>query len=117
MAYIDACVTAVPSANREKYREHARIAIEVLKDCGATRVWEGWGDDVPGGEVTSFPMAVKLEQGETVCVSWVMWPSREARDAGWQKLMADPRMSPESNPMCYDGKRMIFGGFEMLAEG
>ena len=117
MAYIDACVTAVPTANRAQYIEHARIAIEVLKECGATDAWEAWGEDVPDGKVTSFPMAVKLEAGETVAVSWVVWPSRAARDAGWQKLMADPRMSPEANPMCYDGQRMIFGGFEIIAGG
>ncbi len=30
--------------------------------------------------------------------------------------MSDPRMSHEANPMPFDGKRLIFGGFEMILE-
>ena len=31
-------------------------------------------------------------------------------------LMADPRMQPGTNPMPFDGKRMIFGGFVPIVE-
>ncbi len=77
---------------------------------------ECWGDDVPDGQVTSFPMAVKRKDDETVVFSWIIWPSREVRKAGWEKVMADPRMSADTNPMPFDGKRMIFGGFETIVE-
>jgi len=116
MNYIDGFVAAVPSANREAYREHAAKAAAVLKEHGATGLVECWGDDVPQGQLTSFPMAVKCEAGETVVFSWVSWPSRATRDAGWKKVMADPRMSPEAMKMPFDGKRMIFGGFEILLQ-
>ena len=116
MTYIDGMVAAVPTANREKFKKHAQEAAAVFKDCGALNVMECWGDDVPEGKLTSFPMAVKREPDETVVFSWIVWPSREVRDAGMQKFMADPRMQPDKNPMPFDGKRMIYGGFEVLLE-
>jgi uncharacterized protein YbaA (DUF1428 family) len=30
--------------------------------------------------------------------------------------MKDERMSPEKNPMPFDGKRLIYGGFEPIVE-
>ena len=116
MTYVDGFVAAVPTANRDAFIEHARIAADVLKDCGATRTVECWGDDVPDGKVTSFPMAVKKRDDETIVFSWILWPSKEVRDAGMKKMMKDPRMQPDVNPMPFDGKRVIFGGFEMLLE-
>lgn len=116
MPYIDGFVAAVPTANKDKYLEHARLAAVVFKDHGALSVIECWGDDVPDGELTSFPMAVKKEADETVVFAWVTWPSKEARDAGNAKMMADPRMQPDQNPMPLDGKRLIYGGFEVMME-
>ncbi len=116
MTYVDGFVAAVPTANREKFRKHAEDASEVFKEFGALQIVECWGDDVPEGEVTSFPMAVKCKPDETVVFSWIVWPSREVRDAGHKKMMADPRMDMENNPMPFDGKRMIYGGFEKILE-
>ena len=116
MNYVDGFVAAVPTANREKYREHAAKAAAVFKEHGALTVVECWGDDVPEGKVTSFPMAVKREADETVVFSWITWPSRQIRDDGWKKVMADHRLQPETNPMPFDGKRLIYGGFETIVE-
>jgi uncharacterized protein YbaA (DUF1428 family) len=116
MSYIDGFVAAVPTANRERYREHAQIGARLFKEYGATAVVECWGDSVPPGKVTSFPMAVQCKEDETVVFSWVLWPSKAAHDEAWAKLMKDPRMSPEANPMPFDGKRMIYGAFETLLE-
>ena len=116
MSYVDGFVAAVPSANREAYREHAGKAAAVFKEHGATRVVEAWGDDVPDGKLTSFPLAVQRKDDEAVVFSWVEWPSKEARDAGWAKIMADPRMQPEANPMPFDGQRLIYGGFTPIVE-
>jgi uncharacterized protein YbaA (DUF1428 family) len=116
MTYVDGFVAAVPSANREKYREFSERMAALFREHGASKVVECWGDDVPDGKVTSFPMAVKLQKDETVIFSWITWPSREARDAAMKKVMADPRMQPEKNPMPFDGKRLIFGGFEMIVD-
>lgn len=116
MSYIDGFVAAVPTANKEKYIEHARLAANMFKEFGALKVVETWGNDVPDGEITSFPMAVKAASNETVVFSWVVWPSKEVRDAGWQKMMDDPRMNPENNPMPFDGKRLIYGGFDIILD-
>lgn len=116
MTYIDGFVAAVPTANREKFRAHAAAAAEVFKEHGAVKVMECWGDDVPDGEVTSFPMAVQRKEDETVVFSWIVWPSKEARDEGMQKVMSDQRLHPDVNPMPFDGKRLIYGGFTPVVE-
>ncbi|ENM8381673.1 TPA: DUF1428 domain-containing protein [Vibrio alginolyticus] len=116
MSYIDGFVAAVPTANKEKYIAHAKIAAEMLREFGALKVVETWGSEVPDGEITSFPMAVNAESNETVVFSWVVWPSKEVRDSGWQRIMGDPRMSPDNNPMPFDGKRLIYGGFDVILE-
>jgi len=114
MNYIDGFVAPVPVANREAYREIATMYAGLFKEHGALSVVECWGDDVPEGKVTSFPMAVRREAGETVVFSWVTWPSRATRDAGWKTLMADSRMQPGRHPEVFDGQRLIYGGFEVL---
>jgi uncharacterized protein YbaA (DUF1428 family) len=114
--YIDGFVAAVPTANREAYKKHAQEIARVFKDHGALKMVECWGDDVPDGKLTSFPMAVKKNDDETVVFSWIVWPSRQARDEGVKKVMADPRARPDVNPMPFDGKRLIHGGFDILFE-
>lgn len=116
MNYVDGFVAAVPTSNKEKYIEHAKMSAAVFKEHGALKVVETWEDDVPEGEVTSFSMAVKREANEAIVFSWVTWPSKEARNAGWEAIMADPRMNPEENPMPFDGKRLIYGGFNAILE-
>jgi uncharacterized protein YbaA (DUF1428 family) len=112
MNYVDGFVAAVPTANRETYKVHAEAAAVVFKEHGALKVVECWEDDVPEGKLTSFPMAVKRKDDEAVVFSWILWPSRNVRD----EVMADPRLQPDKNPMPFDGKRLIYGGFEMLVE-
>jgi uncharacterized protein YbaA (DUF1428 family) len=116
MNYIDGFVCAVPNANKQAYIEHAKKTGAIFKDYGALRVVDTWADDVPEGKLTSFSFAVKREETESVVFSWVEWASREARDAGWENIMKDPRMAQNANPMPFDGKRMIYGGFSAIAQ-
>jgi uncharacterized protein YbaA (DUF1428 family) len=124
MSYIDGFVIAVPTANKQKFIDHAKQGDSVFIDLGATRVVECWGDDVQDGKVTDFRRAVQAEEGETVVFSWIEWPDKETRDAAFAKMTewmknpetADPRMDPKKNPMPFDGKRMIFGGFAPIVE-
>lgn len=116
MSYVDGFVAAVPTANKSAYRDHAAKALPLFKEYGAIRVVECWGDDVPEGKVTSFPMAVQRKDDETVIFSWVEWPSKEIRDAGWAAMMKDPRMQTGANPMPFDGARLIYGGFAPLLD-
>ena len=115
MGYVDGFVLPVMEANKEAYRALAAKSAPIFREHGATRVLEAWGDDVSHGKVTDFFRAVKAEEGENVVFSWVEWPSKEARVAGWEKIMADERMKPEGD-MPFDGKRMFWGGFEILLD-
>jgi uncharacterized protein YbaA (DUF1428 family) len=112
MFYVDGFVVPVPTAKKEAYRDIAQAAAQVFKDHGALTVVECWGDDVPPGKVTSFPLSVQLKDDETVVFSWITWPSRSVRDSGMAKAMADPRLQTKDMP--FDGQRMIFGGFESI---
>ena len=114
--YMDGFVLPVPEGNRQAYADMATKAAVVFQEYGATRVVEAWGDDVPDGKVTDFRRAVKAQDGENVVYSFVEWPSKEVRDAGWQKVMADERMKPDHENMPFDGKRMFWGGFRPLVD-
>ena len=116
MTYIDGFVAAVPAENKEAYLEHARITGPVFKKYGALRVMDNWGDEVPDGEVTSFPLAVKAEPGEVIVFSWIEWPSKEAREKGMEQCMADPIFNDDTMEMPFDGKRMLIGSFETISE-
>lgn len=116
MPYIDGFVLAVPTANRQAFIDHAKAFNPLFIEYGASRVIEGWGDDVPEGKVTDFRRAVQATGEETVCFSWVEWPDKATRDAAMEKMMQDPRMDPAANPMPFDGQRMIFGSFDSVFE-
>ncbi|MEO5671271.1 MAG: DUF1428 domain-containing protein [Ramlibacter sp.] len=116
MNYIDGLVASVPTANRETYIRHTSQMAVLFKEHGALEVVDCWGDDVPEGKLTSFTMAVKREPNESVVFSWITWPSRAVRDEAWKKIMADPRMETFGKSMPFDGKRMIFGGFQVISQ-
>ena len=119
MPYIDGFVAAVPTANKQKFIDHARLGDPVFIEQGATRVVECWEDDVPDGKVTDFRRTVQAKPDESVVFSWIEWPDKPTRDAGMKKMMEDPRMQPshpDHPPMPFDGKRMIFGGFTPVVE-
>ena len=82
-----------------------------------TRGQAGRGCLKPGQTILrSTGTAVMLKPDETVVLSWIPWPDKATRDAGMAKVMTDPEMSDEANPMPFDGQRLIYGGFEVLAE-
>ena len=115
--YIDGFLAPVsPRTSREAYAAFAEKAALIFKEFGATRVVEGWADDVPDGKVTDFRRAVKATTGETVVFSWIEWPDKATCDAGMKKVMEDPRMQPGAEPMPFDGKRLVFGGFQAVLD-
>ena len=112
MPYVDGYVAAVPKANKQNYIEHAREAAELLREWGATRIVENWGNDVPVGTQTDFMRAVQAKPDEVIVFSWVEYPDKPTRDAAGHKMMTDPRMQAMKMP--FDGARLIYGGFETL---
>jgi uncharacterized protein YbaA (DUF1428 family) len=120
MTYIDGFVIAVPKANKQKFIDHANTADGMFVEMGAIRVLECWADDVPDGTLTDFRKAVQATEDEDVIFSWIEWPDKETRDKAYAIMMdpdnKDPRMDQEKNPMPFDGKRMIWGGFRPVVD-
>lgn len=113
MAYIDGFVIAVKRDRKDAFLAHARTIDPVFLELGALRVVECWGDEVKPGTQTDFRRAVAATEEEEVAFAWIEWPDKATRDAAFarMKTMQDPRMDPATNPMPFDGRRMIFGGF------
>ena len=116
MTYVDGFVLAVPKAKLEEYKEMARNAGEAWMRHGALSYVEAIGDDVPYGELTSFPRAVMAKDDEVVIFSWVTYTSRQDRDRVMKLVFEDPAIQGQMENMPFDGKRMIFGGFETFIE-
>jgi len=109
--YVDGFVMPVRSELREPFTRFEIMMAAMFKEFGAIQVVDCWGDDVPDGTLTSFPMAVKLEPGETVVFGWMIWPDKSTRDKGMAAAMADPRCAAEEYRTLFDPKRIIMGGF------
>lgn len=117
MTYVEGYVLPLPKSNIDEYKRIAEIAKAVWLDHGALSYMEAIADDVPKGEVTDFYRSVKCKEDETVIFAFATYQSREHRDKAHESIMADPRMEqigPDAVP--FDGKRMIFGGFETFIE-
>lgn len=116
MPYVDGFVLAVPKDRLEDYKALARRAGAIWKEYGALDYVEAVADDVPYGELTSFPRAVLAADDEVVIFSYITYPDRAARDAVNAKVMADERLKAEMEKMPFDGKRMIWGGFTVFLQ-
>jgi uncharacterized protein YbaA (DUF1428 family) len=114
MSYVSGFLTPVPVANKQAYIDAARQGWEMFKRYGATSMTECWGEDVPDGKITSFPMAVKKKDDEVVVFSWITWPDRQTADKAFAAMMQDPAMKDMKMP--FDGQRMMWGGFSPVFE-
>ncbi len=115
MSYIDGVVAAVPTARKDQYVAYCRAIAKVFRRHGALAVHDAWGADVPPGKQTDFYRAVQAAPEETVTIGWIIWADKAAREKGWAGVMEDPDM--HANQMPFDGKRMIYGGFDTISEG
>jgi uncharacterized protein YbaA (DUF1428 family) len=118
MPYVDGFITPVPKAKLDAYKKMSTTAGTIWREHGALEFRECVAEDVKPGKLTSFPQSVDLKDDETVFFSWIIYPSRETRDAINDKVMKDPRMAEFMKPenMPFDGKRMIYGGFDMMID-
>ncbi|WP_418594869.1 DUF1428 domain-containing protein [Ponticoccus sp. (in: a-proteobacteria)] len=114
MTYVAGFLTPVPNGNKQAYIDSARKAWSLFKEYGALQIMETWGDQVPAGEHTDFRRAVALEDGETVCFSWMIWPDKATHDRCGASMQTDPRWQEMDMP--FDGKRMMWGSFTPIFE-
>ena len=115
MTYYEVALIPVPEANKDTYIRHSQLTVPIFKECGALSVVDCWGETVPEGDVTSMPTAVQLKPGETVVYSHIAWPSKAARDEGMAKAMEKMQSMKELADTPFDGKRAIFGSFELVS--
>ena len=116
MSYVDGFVLPVPQAEFEDYKKQAELGKIVWLEHGALSYMEAVADDVPEGELTSFPIAVKKEKDDVIVFSYATYRSREHRDAVMKKVMEDPRLKEGMENMPAYMKRMIYGGFKAFVE-
>lgn len=112
MSYIQGFLIPVPTGNKEAYLALARRIWILFQEYGAIRTVEAWGDDIRDGTLTDFRKAVQATPDETVVLSWIVWPDKATYEAAERKMQTDERMQPLAMP--FDGRRMIFGGFEPI---
>lgn len=120
MTWVEGFVIPVPDGDKDRFIAHARTIDALFLEHGALRVVECWGEDVPHGKQTDFYRAVDAQEGEAIAFSWIEWPDEataRAAHALFEELTrTDPRMSMEHNPPPFDGRRMIFGGFDTVLD-
>ena len=112
--YVMGAVLGVKPDRKEEYLELARLMGDMFIEYGALEVTENWEADVSEGEHTDFRRAVAAQDGEQILFSWILWPDKATAVSGHDKMMQDERMQKMPAEMPFDGKRMIFGGFEQI---
>lgn len=116
MPYVDGYLIPVPNAKRAEYEAMAKFAAPIFIEHGALHVVENWGDDLMHGKTTDFFLAVKAGDDENVVFSWITWPDKETRNAGNKAAMEDARFNDMMGKDVFDGKRMIYSGFQTIVD-
>ena len=115
--YVDGFVIPLPKKNLENYRREEQKAGKIWRDHGALEFRECAGDDLNIKMGKPFPRGIKTKAGETVLFSYIVFKSRAHRDSVNAKVMKDPRLAKlMSEPMPFDVKRMLYGGFKTIVE-
>ena len=112
MSYVDGFVLPLHPDNLEAYKKMAETFAREAAKFGGVSI-ETLGDGLEPGTLTSFPRSVQAQEGENVVFSFVIWPDKAARDAGWERIMGMPELMPQGDPP-FDGKRMFWGGFNPI---
>ena len=118
MRYVDGYVLPVPKKNLKAYARMAQKAGEIWREHGALDYKECAGDDLKPKWGVPFSRVMKLKPGETVVFAYIVFKSRAHRDRVNAKVMKDPRLGEgmEDQPMPFDMKRMVYGGFKVLVD-
>ena len=114
--YIDGFLVPVPRDKIDAYQATATRAAAVWKDHGALEYRECVGEDLDVEGMVSFPKLADAKADETVVFAYVVFASKQDRDAANKKIMADPRIEELGVEVgrIFDCSRMAFGGFQSL---
>jgi len=115
MSYVQGFLIPVPKSNKEAYCELAAQSAAIFEEYGALRTVESWSDSVPDGKTTDFKRAVKATDDEAIVFSWIEWPDKATCDAAHERMQTDKRWA-QMGDMPFDGKRMIWAGFDPILE-
>ena len=115
MPYVSGFLTPVKAEDKDRYIKSTETSWPIFQKYGCLEQVETWGVDVPPGKLTGFDLAVKLEAGEVVVFSWLKWPDKATADACFATMETDPAWQDMDMP--FDGKRMMWGGFEEIFRG
>ena len=114
MSYCTFFITSVAPNRIDDYKKLAETMAESWIKYGALEVQEFIGIDTPVGEVTSYPRAVKAEEGDIIITGFVRYASQEDKQNIMAQIMADPQMQEMFKNAPMNGMNMVFGGFEPL---
>ena len=118
--YIDGFVLPIPRHREVEYEVIAEAASELWLEHGALEYWECAGDDLNTECSRTFVDMVNAGDEEIVIFAWVVFESRQVRDAANEKILADPRMEKlmakltDSEKPTLDFQRMAHGGFREI---
>jgi uncharacterized protein YbaA (DUF1428 family) len=116
--YTDGFVIPVPKDKLDAYFATAKKAGQIWREHGALDYKECVLEDSPAECAMPFPQGISAKEGETVVFAWIVYESREHRDAVNKLVMADPRLQGMcmGDDMPFDAKRMLYGGFEIVVD-
>lgn len=117
MKYVDGFVLPVQKDRMADYKKIVKAAAEIWKEHGALEYWECISDDMSTEKGTgSFVNMMNATENEHVIFGWVVFESREVRDAVNELVAADPRMGELMDPKnpIFDFQRMAYAGFKTM---
>lgn len=114
--HIDGFLIPVKTSRKAEYLVAAKEMTDLYLKHGAIRCVESWGEGIEQGVRTSFPRAVEAEADEAVVFSWMEFPDAATSAAAHEAVWSEPAMQAMMETDIIDGKRMIFGGFEMILD-
>ena len=116
--YIDGYVFPIPTEQLDAYQKLASAIAAIWLEHGALAYREGRcvDPDFPG--TADFPSQLACGADETIVFGWIVFPSREARDAAHERVAADPRVAAlmAAQDTGFDASRMVYGGFRSFVE-
>jgi uncharacterized protein YbaA (DUF1428 family) len=118
MKYVDGYVFAIPKKNVKAYLRMAQMGHRLWMKHGALNYTECIGDDLTPKWGALFPRMTRLQRGETVVFSYIVFKSRVHRDRVNAKVRKEiATMSDQSTQMPFDLKRMAYAGFKVAVGG